>query len=94
MTDHPGQPPVLGTVRAVIDDGSFEEALAALEHVVAHLEQGRLSLDETMTWYELGLRLSRRCSEHLAQAELRISVLDAEYQPLASWDAESERDES
>jgi exonuclease VII small subunit len=43
-----------------------------------------------MTWYELGLRLARRCSEHLAQAELRISVLDAEYQPLASWDAESD----
>lgn len=90
MTDDTGQPPVLGTVRAVVDDGSFEEALAALEHVVAHLEQGRLSLDDTMTWYELGLRLARRCSEHLAQAELRISVLDAEYQPLASWDAESD----
>jgi len=34
MTDRTEQPPVLGTVRAVIDDGSFEEALAALEHVV------------------------------------------------------------
>ena len=94
MTDHNDVLPALGTVRAVVDDGTFEEALAALEHVVAHLEQGRLSLDETMTWYEIGLRLARRCSDHLAQAELRISVLDAEYQPLATWDAESENDES
>jgi len=60
-----------------LDTGSFEEASAALEEVVARLEAGRLPLDETVALYELGVRLAARCEQDLAQAELRVRELGA-----------------
>ena len=79
MTEETGAPPAIPDVRAIIADGVFEEALGALEAVVAHLERGRLSIDESVTWYDLGLGLSRRCADLLQQAELRISTIEEQY---------------
>ena len=76
-TEEPSAPPSIPAVQALIADGAFEDALHALETVVAHLERGRLSIDESVTWYELGLALSRRCSDLLHQAELRIATIEA-----------------
>ena len=70
-------PPSLETIGALVKDGTFEETLSALELVVEHLERGRLTMDESIAWYEAGLGLMRRCSQLLEQAELRISALDA-----------------
>ena len=70
-------PPSLETMSTLVEQGAFEETLAALESVVEHLERGRLSMDESIAWYETGLGLMRRCSHLLEQAELRISALDA-----------------
>jgi exodeoxyribonuclease VII small subunit len=75
----------------LLENGAFEEVLAALETVVEHLERGRLPLAETVAWYEAGLALNRRCSDLLAQAELRISELESSY-GLAPELAESEVD--
>ena len=71
-------PPSLDSLRTLIEQGAFEETLSALELVVEHLERGRLTMDESIAWYEAGLGLMRRCSHLLEQAELRISALDAE----------------
>ena len=79
MTEETGAPPAIPDVRAIIADGVFEEALGALEAVVAHLERGRLSIDESVTWYDLGLGLSHRCADLLQQAELRISTIEEKY---------------
>lgn len=68
----------LESINKLVEGGSFEETLSALELVVEHLERGRLTMDESIAWYEAGLRLMRRCSDLLEQAELRISALDAE----------------
>jgi exodeoxyribonuclease VII small subunit len=79
MTEETGAPPAITDVQAIIADGAFEDTLGALEAVVAHLERGRLSIDESVTWYELGLGLSRRCADLLQQAELRISTIEEQY---------------
>jgi exodeoxyribonuclease VII small subunit len=79
MTEETGARPAIPDVQAIIADGAFEDALGALEAVVAHLERGRLSIDESVTWYELGLGLSRRCADLLQQAELRISTIEEQY---------------
>lgn len=71
-------PPSLERISTLVEEGAFEETLSALELVVEHLERGRLTLDESIAWYEAGLGLMRRCSHLLEQAELRISALDAE----------------
>jgi exodeoxyribonuclease VII small subunit len=80
-TEETGAPPSIPVVQALIADGAFEDALSALEAVVDHLERGRLSIEESVTWYELGLGLSRRCADVLQQAELRISTIEAHYAP-------------
>jgi len=78
-------PPSLEGIGTLVEQGAFEETLSALELVVEHLERGRLTMDESIAWYEAGLGLMRRCSHLLEQAELRISALDAE-NPASSRD--------
>jgi exodeoxyribonuclease VII small subunit len=73
-----GPPASLESIASLVDAGAFEETLAALEFVVEHLERGKLTMDESIAWYEAGLGLMRRCSHLLEQAELRISALDGE----------------
>jgi exodeoxyribonuclease VII small subunit len=77
MNDVAETPPPLETIGTLVEDGAFEETLSALELVVEHLERGRLTMEESIAWYEAGLGLMRRCSQLLEQAELRISALDA-----------------
>ena len=77
MNDGPSSPPSLETISTLVENGAFEETLSALELVVEHLERGRLTIDESIAWYEAGLGLMRRCSQLLEHAELRISALDA-----------------
>jgi exodeoxyribonuclease VII small subunit len=79
-------PPSLESITTLVEDGAFEETLSALERVVEHLERGRLTMDESIAWYEAGLGLMRRCSNLLEQAELRISALDVENPALSRDD--------
>lgn len=58
------------------EEMSFEETLAKLEEVVAHLERGdSLTLDESLQAFEEGIRLTRICRKKLDSAELRVEQL-------------------
>lgn len=50
----------------------YEAARAELIAVVQQLEQGGLDLDTSLTLWERGEALARRCEEHLAGAQKRI----------------------
>ncbi|MGE5560108.1 MAG: exodeoxyribonuclease VII small subunit [Chloroflexota bacterium] len=54
---------------------TFEQALQRLEAIVARLESGELTLDESLALFEEGVRLSRVCSARLADAEQKIERL-------------------
>jgi exodeoxyribonuclease VII small subunit len=54
---------------------TFEEALKKLEEIVTQLEQGDLSLDESLKLFEEGIRLSRRCTKKLDEAEKKVEIL-------------------
>ena len=54
---------------------SFEAALKKLETIVQRLEQGELPLEESLTLYEEGIRLSRLCHAKLEEAEGKIELL-------------------
>lgn len=54
---------------------TFEASLMDLEKIVRELEQGDLSLEESLKLFEDGVRLSRECQERLNQAERRIEIL-------------------
>jgi len=53
----------------------FEEALQELENIVQRLEDGNLSLDESLALFEGGIKLSRLCSQRLDEAEKKIELL-------------------
>ena len=53
----------------------FEEALAELEALVRQLEQGSLTLEESLTAFERGVGLVRFLTQRLAEVEQRVEVL-------------------
>ena len=76
----------------------FEAALARLEEVVDRLEQGDLELEQSLSAFEEGVKLSKRCASQLDAAEKRIEVLVQEggkwaARPFASDAVETEDDE-
>lgn len=56
---------------------SFEEAMRELEEIVASLENGSASLDESIALVKRGQELATLCEKTLQQAELTISTLIA-----------------
>ncbi len=54
---------------------SFEKDLEQLEQIVEALEEGQLSLDDSLKKFEEGIRLTKRCEKALAQAEKKIEIL-------------------
>jgi len=64
-------------VRASAESLSFDDAFAELGQVVAALEAGNQSLEETIAAYERAVALQGRCERLLAAAELRVSQLMA-----------------
>lgn len=53
----------------------FERALDELEQLVAHMESGELSLEESLSSFERGIGLFRHCQQSLEHAELRVRLL-------------------
>ncbi len=70
---------------------AFEESLTQLQQIVADLEDGSLSLGESIERFEQGMSLLRTCYATLEQTEQKIEVLtgvDADGKPLtAEFDA-------
>ena len=54
---------------------TFETSLKELERIVGRLEEGDLSLEDSLKLFEDGVKLSRECQERLNQAERRIEIL-------------------
>ena len=53
----------------------FEAALEELEGLVERMEEGDLSLEDSLKTYERGIELSRACQKSLDAAEQRIQIL-------------------
>ncbi|MET3651585.1 MULTISPECIES: exodeoxyribonuclease VII small subunit [Dyella] len=53
----------------------FEHSLDELEQLVARMEGGELSLDESLSSFERGIGLYRHCQQALENAELRVRML-------------------
>lgn len=54
---------------------SFEETMRKLEEIAAELEKGDLNLEESVSKFEEGMKLSKECSNLLEDAEKRITIL-------------------
>lgn len=54
---------------------SFERALEEFEQLVARMEEGNLSLEESLKAYERGMTLSRQCQAALEDAQQRVQTI-------------------
>ena len=53
----------------------FEQSMQSLEDLVARMETGEMTLEESLAAYERGVGLYRHCQTALEQAELRVRLL-------------------
>ena len=58
-----------------VDELSYEKAFAELEGIVNQLEGDQLPLEESLSLYERGQALTRRCADLLENAELKLQQL-------------------
>lgn len=63
------------TIVPTLPPADFEQALDELERLVAQMEGGELSLEESLSSFERGIGLFRQCQQSLEQAELRVRLL-------------------
>ena len=54
---------------------SFEASLRELETLVENMEQGELSLEESLKHFERGIQLTRSCQQALKDAEQKVEIL-------------------
>lgn len=53
----------------------FEQSLTDLQTLVERLENGELTLEDSLTAFEQGIRLTRDCQAALASAEQKVKIL-------------------
>ncbi len=58
-----------------IKEIEFEVALKKLEAIVQNLENGDLSLEQSLKQYEEGVKMADLCSKRLSEAQKRVEVL-------------------
>jgi exodeoxyribonuclease VII small subunit len=54
---------------------AFEKSLKELEALVTRMEQGNLSLEESLQHFERGIQLTRTCQKALKAAEQKVEIL-------------------
>ena len=72
------------------DKVNFEESMSKLEAIVAELEKGDFSLEESLQKFEEGLSLGKVCKEVLDKAEAKVKMLvEGEDGKMREEDAEN-----
>ncbi|MFT5419710.1 MAG: exodeoxyribonuclease VII small subunit [Candidatus Endobugula sp.] len=57
---------------------SFEQSLNNLEILVEALETGDLPLEEALSTFEQGIKLTKECQQQLSKAEQKVLLLVGE----------------
>ena len=58
-----------------MEDIKFEIAMEKLENIANELEKGDLDLENSISKFEEGIQLSKKCNEILEGAEKKINIL-------------------
>ena len=59
----------------MVEEKTFEQALAELESAVSRLEEGQMPLDEALDCFETGVKSANQCRKKLKAVESRVEVL-------------------
>jgi len=63
------------TMSKKASSGDFESRLKKLETIVSQLEQGEMSLEQSLAAFEEGVKLLQECQQSLSQAEQKVQLL-------------------
>ena len=69
---------------------NFEKALENLEELVSSMENGELSLEDSLKAFERGIKLTRECQTALNDAEQKVQVLINEEGDTEDMESEGE----
>ena len=69
---------------------NFEEALEELERLVSSMEEGEISLEDSMKAFEKGIKLTRECQTALQKAEQKVQILLNEGGETQAFDVKDE----
>ena len=69
---------------------NFEKALENLEKLVSSMENGELSLEDSLKAFERGIKLTRECQTALKDAEQKVQVLINEEGDTEDMESEGE----
>ena len=72
------------------NSANFEEQIKKLEHLVAQLETGNLSLEDSIKDYEEGVKIAQNCQMTLKNAEQKVEILTKQGEELVKQDFNSE----
>jgi exodeoxyribonuclease VII small subunit len=72
---------------------NFEDSIEELETLVSDLEEGELSLEESLAAFEKGIKLTRECQQHLNEAEQKVSLLIGDEEELELVDFEDDEED-
>ncbi len=67
-----------GDPNSAPDSLTFEDALDELEKLVARMEGGDLTLEQSLASHKRGLELARFCQRRLESAQQQVRVLEGE----------------
>ena len=68
-------PQIENTMAAKKKAADFEQSLNALEALVNKMEQGDLTLEQSLEAFSNGIQLTRECQTRLAEAEQQVNLL-------------------
>lgn len=57
---------------------TFEASMLELEEVVSKLENGDITLDDSLKLFEQGIKLAKTCQKKLDDAEKKVKILTAD----------------
>lgn len=67
----------------------FETSLEKLEKLIEQMEDGDLTLEDSLKTFEEGIRLTRECQQALAAAEQKVKLLIEENGQVTASDFEA-----
>ncbi len=54
---------------------SFEENIKEIKDIISKLESGKLSIEESISLFEEGLKLSTECQDRLKEADMKVKKI-------------------
>jgi exodeoxyribonuclease VII small subunit len=72
----------------------FEQSLEKLEKLVERMEEGDLSLEDSLKTFEEGIKLTRECQQALASAEQKVKLLIEENGQITESDFDEDEDQA